>query len=81
MGGPQILCQILKTVVSHVTVTKEMTLSHVTSQKWPCRMSLTILSPMSPVQFKKRPCCLSLGSPCRLSILGMSPVALSTLGV
>ena len=76
-GGPGVSRQIKKTAMSHVTVTKEMTQSHVTSQKWPYRMSLTILSPMSPLEFKERTCHLSLGSPCCLSIFRMSPVALS----
>ena len=33
-------------------VTKKIAVSPVTSEKYSCRMSLTIVSPMSPVKFK-----------------------------
>ena len=50
-------------------VAKEMALSPVDSQKYPCCMSLTILSAMWHVIFKKEPCPLSLRWPCRMSKL------------
>ena len=45
-----------KTAVSQVNVVRKIALSPVTSQKYPCRMSLMILAPMSHVEFKKGPC-------------------------
>ena len=79
MGGPNVACQIYKTALSHVTVARNMALSPVGYQNMTCRMSLTILGLMLPVEFNKRPCCVSLGSPCRLSILRMPPDTVSIL--
>ena len=55
-GGPDVACRIEKTAMSHVNVARKIALSHVTSQKYPCCMSLMILAPMSHVKFKKGPC-------------------------
>ena len=52
-GCPDVACLIKKTMMLHVIVATKIALSHVTSQKNLCHMSLTILSPMSPVKFKK----------------------------
>ena len=43
--------------MSHGFVARKIALSSVTlyNQKYSCRMSLSILSPMSPVEFKKSP--------------------------
>ena len=57
------------TAMSHVIVdiARKTGLSSITNHRYPCRMSLTIFSPMSSVEFKKRPGRLSLGFPCCLS--------------
>ena len=55
MGGPKILCQIFKTGMLHVTVTKKRAVSPVTNGKHLCHMLLTILGPMSHVKLKKSP--------------------------
>ena len=78
-GGSDVACRILKTALSHVIVARNWAQSLVDYQKLPCRMSLRILGPMSPVEFKKRPCHLSLGSTCHLLLLRMPHVALSNL--
>ena len=52
-GGPDVACRIKKTAMSHVNVARKIALCPVTSQKYPCRMSLTILAPMSHVDFKE----------------------------
>ena len=44
--------------MSHVIVARKIALSPVTSQKYPCRMSVAILNAMSPVEFRT-PCALS----------------------
>ena len=51
MGLPMSRIELKKR--SYVNVTRNKALSPVTSQKYPCRMSLTILAPMSHVDFKK----------------------------
>ena len=78
-GGPHVACQILKTAMSHVNVAKKIALSPVTNHKYPCPMSLTILGPMSHVEFKKYPCCMSHRCPCRMSNLRKAPVAVTNL--
>ena len=52
-GGPDVVCQIFKMMMLHVSVPRKIALSPVTKRKYPCNMSLTILSPMTPVEFKK----------------------------
>ena len=44
MGDHKMLCQILKTPLSHVTVAKKTAVTPVTYEKYPCRMSLTIVA-------------------------------------
>ena len=50
-GGPDVACRIKKIrrcdAMSHVNVARKIALSPVTSQKYPCRMSLMILALMS----------------------------------
>ena len=79
MGGPEILCRIFKKLLSHVNVAKKVALSPVDSLKCLCRMSLTILRPMSHVEFKKYPCRLSLEYPVACQISRKAPVAVSNL--
>ena len=78
MGGPDVACQILKTALSHVIVARNKALPPVGYQNLPCRMSRTILGPMSPVKFKKGPWRLSIlrmplvGPPCRIEATAVS---------
>ena len=39
-GGPDVACRIFKTAMSHVSVARKIAVSHVTNEKYPCRMSL-----------------------------------------
>ena len=55
-----------KKALSHVIVARNS--APVDYQKLLCHMSVTILGSMSPVEFTKRPSCLSIGFLCRLSI-------------
>ena len=50
-GVPMSRVEFKKTAMSHVNVARKIALSSVTSQKYPCRMSLMILAPMSHVEF------------------------------